>query len=221
MGGDYMPHKDEALGPFLQKLVAGLTGHETAFGTTTGQVGLLGDASDAWTLALTACQNAQTALDAAVIAKVQARATAAALVRAINAKAQVTTSATPEMKANIGLPVHDTAPSRAPAPSTRPLLVVDTSQRLQHKLTYRDESTPTSRAKPAGVREIEVWCKIGSPAPADASECKLVGTSSGKSLLVAYVGADAGKSAYYMARWKNAHAEFGPWSETVVATIGA
>ena len=41
------------------------------------------------------------------------------------------------------------------------------------------------------------------------------------SLLVPLRGADAGKPAHYMGRWKNAHAECGPWSETVMATIGA
>jgi hypothetical protein len=141
--------------------------------------------------------------------------------RAINAKVQATPLAPADIMITMGLPVHDTTRTRAAAPTTRPMLTVDTSERLQHKPTYRDEATPTSKAKPAGVREVEIWCKIGAPAPVDASECVLVGTSSKNSLLVPLRGADAGKPAHYMGRWKNAHGECGPWSETIIATIGA
>jgi hypothetical protein len=106
-------------------------------------------------------------------------------------------------------------------PTTKPVLLVDTSERLQHKITFRDEATPKSRAKPAGVSDIEIWCKIGAPAPADFNDCALVATSPKNGVVVTCKGADAGKPAHYMARWKSTRGEFGPWSETVVASIGA
>jgi hypothetical protein len=48
-----------------------------------------------------------------------------------------------------------------------------------------------------------------------------VGTSTKNSLVVVHKDTDAGKPAHYMGRWKNSHAECGPWSETVIASIGA
>ena len=221
MGTDFIPRKDEELGPFLQQFVTGATGHEVALGTTVGQVALVNDAHDDWTNALAACQAAQTALDAALVSKAAVRATATGLMRSINAKAQITTTATDVLKAAADLPLHDTTPTRAGTPSTFPVLVVDPLGRNEHKLSYRDHDTPLSRAKPPGVREIEIWCKVGSPEPADASQCVLIGTSSTSTLLHTHAGADAGKTAYYLARWKNAHGDCGPWSELASATIGA
>ena len=221
MGKDLIPRKDELLGPFLQQFVTGATGHEVALGTTVQQVGLVNDATDDWDNALAGCKSAQAALDAALATKAAVRATATGLVRGINAKAQITATATDALKAAAGLPVRDTTPSRAPVPSTFPVLVVDPLGRNEHKLTYRDHDTPQSRAKPPGVREIEIWCKVGSPEPADASQCALIGTSSTSSLRHTYAGADAGKTAYYLARWKTAHGDCGPWSEVASATIGA
>jgi hypothetical protein len=60
-----------------------------------------------------------------------------------------------------------------------------------------------------------------APAPVGPSDCQLIGTSSKNSLLITHKDADAGKPAHYIARWKNTRGETGPWSETVVATIGA
>ena len=59
------------------------------------------------------------------------------------------------------------------------------------------------------------------PPPADAGECRFVDTSSKTKLVVNYAGADAGKAVFYLARWKSSAGDFGPWSETVVATVGA
>jgi hypothetical protein len=221
MGQDFIPKQDNRLSPFLQTFLSGTLGHEVVMGITTGERTAINDGYEDWNGALAACQAAETAWSSALETKNQARAAVVALVRLANAKVQVKLPGSDALKTGAGLPSHDTTPTRAPAPSTRPVLEADTSQRLQHTLSYRDETTPLSRAKPAGVREIEVWCKIGSPAPADAGECALVGTSSTSSLVVTHKGADAGKPAHYLARWKNAHAECGPWSETVVATIGA
>jgi len=218
--GDYIPRQDDQLGPFLQTFLNGSQGHETALGITTGERDAIESATEDWLGALAAYQAAHAALASTLDGKNLARATVVGLVRLANAKVQVKLPGSDPLKTAAGLPSHDTTPTRAPAPSTRPVLVVNTSQRLEHKLTYRDETTPLSRAKPPGVREIEVWCKVGSPAPAGPGDCVLMGTSSTSSLRLTHKDADAGKTAYYLARWKNAHAECGPWSETVVATIG-
>ena len=44
----------------------------------------------------------------------------------------------------------------------------------------------------AGVREIEVWSKVGGPAPTDASQCQFVVAGSKNGLLLTYTGAQAG-----------------------------
>ena len=77
---------------------------------------------------------------------------------------------------------------------------MDTAQRLQHTLPFRNEGA-AGRAKPEGVRGCEVWCVTG-PGPAT------------------FDAADAGKTGHYFFHWVNTRYESGPWSATVAATIG-
>lgn len=221
MSDDIMPNADADLGPWGHKLLAGCTAHATALGLTPAEVTDLSDNLDDWDADYPAHLTAAAAAASACATKNSTRAALEAKVRAINTKIQANPAINADLKTELGLPVHDNIRTRAPVPTTRPLLVVDTSERLRHKITYRDESTPTTRAKPAGVREIEIWAKIGPPPPVDASECQLLGTSTKSSLVITHQGADAGKPVHYLGRWKNTRGEFGPWSETVVATIGA
>jgi hypothetical protein len=219
---DFIPFNDADFRALGHKMVTGGTGHEPALGITVGQLTTLNDALEDCDNASAAVTTAETAYNNAIVVRNAARAVAEPQMRTINRLVQAKLGATgDDLKTNMGLPLHDTTPSRAPAPTIKPVLMVDTSERLQHKITFRDETTPKSRAKPAGVSDIEIWCKIGAPAPADFNDCVLVITSPKNCVVVTCKGADAGKPAHYMARWKSTRGEFGPWSETVVASIGA
>jgi len=219
---DFIPQNDNAFRALGHKMVTGGTGHETVLGITVGDLTALNAALEDCDNASALVSTTETAYNNAIVARKAARAVAEPQMRAINRSVQAKLGATgDDLKTNMGLPLHDTTPSHAPAPTTKPLLLVDTSERLQHKITFHDEANLKSRAKPAGVSDIEIWCKIGAPAPADFNDCALVATSPKNGVVVTCKGADAGKPAHYMARWKSTRGEFGPWSETVVATIGA
>ena len=124
-------------------------------------------------------------------------------------------------RAALGITVPDTTPTPVGPPETRPVVSVDTSQRLQHTLSFADELTPTRTAKPAGVRGAQVWVKIGDPAPVDPSELTYLATDTRTPYVAACGGAGANKVAHYMLRWESTRGEPGPWSETGSATIGA
>jgi hypothetical protein len=66
-------------------------------------------------------------------------------------------------RAELRITVRDTSPTPAFAPSSRPLALVESGQRLTHQLRLVDESTPTRRARPAGVLGAEVWVKLVAP----------------------------------------------------------
>ena len=57
-----------------------------------------------------------------------------------------------------------TVPDKEPSPvgptTTRPVVTVDASQRLQYTLDFTDESTSTRQAKPAGVIGAEISVKV-------------------------------------------------------------
>ena len=128
---------------------------------------------------------------------------------------------TNEQRAALGITIPDPTRSRAPVPSTRPIVVIDSSKRLEHTLTIRDEESITSRSRPAGVSGAEVYCFINGTPPTDPSQCKLVAVAKKSRVKIKFNGSDAGKNAFFMIRWINSHDESGPWSETAAATIAA
>ncbi|MGF1453575.1 MAG: hypothetical protein ACFB21_16055 [Opitutales bacterium] len=72
---------------------------------------------------------------------------------------------------------------------------------------------------PKGVAGREVWVKVGSPAPADASELHFLGTDTRTPYLAEYHGEDANQIALDWLRWVNTRGEHGPRSECVEATV--
>ena len=221
MAETFIPTKEELLSNFLGTFVTNATGHEVAMGLTVLKVGEVTTAKEDWDGALAEYKAKAEALKGLLAAKDAAWDAAVALMREINNTVQSKAGVNPDLKANCGLPVYDDTPTRVAVPASRPVLGVDASQRLQHKISFRDADATDSRAKPEGVREIELWSKVGAPAPTDASQCQFVLAGSKNGLMVAYTGAQAGQPVHYMARWKNTRGEYGPWSETVIATIGA
>jgi len=107
----------------------------------------------------------------------------------------------------------------APAPTTRPVVTVDTSQRLQHTLHFFDETTPNSRAKPDGVKGAEIRRAVADAPVNDPEQMDFLALDSATPYVAQYTAAEAGKTASYIIRWVNRRDEPGPWSQTVSATI--
>lgn len=114
-------------------------------------------------------------------------------------------------------------------PSTRPLVRVDTSQRLLHTLRFSDESTPTRRRKPHGVLGAEVWVALAAPhdppplltfaGENPAGAFRFLSVNARGTLQTDFTTAEAGQTAYYALRWLNTRGETGPWSEVAAATV--
>jgi len=87
---------------------------------------------------------------------------------------QASTTITDAQRAAMGITVRDVVATHAAGTgqATRPVGVVDTSQRLRHEIRFTDETTPTRRAKPKGIMGCEIWvifAAIGKPAPTDGA----------------------------------------------------
>jgi hypothetical protein len=149
------------------------------------------------------------------------RTTLEALIRALVRRLQASSSVSDAEREALGITVPDLGAAAAASPSTRPICQIDTSQRLRHTIDFTDESTPTRKAKPAGVMGAEIWVKIGPTPPVDPSELTFLAVDTRTPYTTDFDGADGGKQAHYMLRWVNTRGETGPWSETATATIGA
>ena len=119
-------------------------------------------------------------------------------------------------RAALGIPATS---AKAPSKATRPVVRVDTSQRLQHTLHWTDESTLDNKRKPVGAMGNEIWVKLDGPPPVDESECSFLTLDASTPYLKTYSGAEAGKMAHYLSRWRMTDGTTSAWATTVSATI--
>jgi hypothetical protein len=216
---DYIPDPDPAFDAWQANFVSVVSGDLAGYGLVAGDLTPVTTAQTAWEASFPAHVTAQAAAQSARQTKDFDRASFEEVVRALVRRIQATASVTNTAKAAAGITVRDSEPTPSGPPATAPVGQVDTSQRLAHTVHFADSATPTSRAKPAGVRGCEIWMKVGPPAPVDPSELSFVTLDTRTPHLVTFDGADAGKPVTYWLRWVSTRGEVGPWSAAVSATV--
>lgn len=221
MANDYIPADDLGLLAFAQTFSNNLALTWEDLGLTQAEQTQM---ASTFTAFQTIMNTLAAAKNAATIARQQKDATRQDLVNLIRSYARQLQARTDQSDAQLlayGLRIRDTTPTRVAAPTSQPVLFVDTSQRLKHSVAFRDALTPLSTAKPAGVLGCEIYRKVGGTAPGDLSECQFLGLDSASPFDVPYGSASGGQTAYYLARWANRNGEVGPTSDLISATVVA
>ena len=222
---DYLPGSDTGLQAWVENFDVYATAHAADLGLVPPQVLPVTAARTDFDAKMTANFAAQQAAQAARQAKEDSRDALESAIRELVRQLQASPDVDDTERAALGITVPDTTPTTPMGGiETRPVGVVDTSQRLRHEIRFTDESTPTSRAKPAGVIGCEIWVKIatdGEGPPSGPDELSFVGLDTATPYTVEYDGENGGKTAHYMLRWVRGSDQKGPWSETISATITA
>jgi len=216
---DYIPTSDAEFSAWLQNFISAVSGNPATFGLVAADVGLLENAASVFDTTRAANDTAQSAAQAARSQKDAGRTTAEELVRSFVGRIQAHPGVTDANRSLLGITVRSGTRTAVGAPTSRPVGTIDTSQRLQHTVSFVDELTPNSRAKPDGASGCEIWVKVDGPPPADPSELRYLATDTRTPYVAGYDGAQGGKTAHYMLRWVSTRGETGPWSQTVSATI--
>jgi len=163
---------------------------------------------------------AQASAQAATAAKANERATYVALLRSFSQQIQQRSGITDAQRGGLGITIPDTIPSPVPVPTTAPVLNIVTSERLRHVV----EASKTALeggglGKPDGVRGVQLWRKIGDPAPVDESDLEFVSEFTRTRMTLDYQMTQGGETVYYQARWVGTRGDTGPWGELVSATV--
>ena len=216
---DNIPAPDPAFNNWQGTLLAYITAHRAALGVSTGDLTALTAGQTDWTAAYATHQATQAQALSDRQAKDDARAAYVTLIRATVGQMQKNPAVTDTQRQAMSLTVPDTTRTPAGVPASRPLVKIDTSERLRHTLTFTDEATPTSRAKPAGVAACEVWLLTGTTAPAGPDAMHLQAVDKSSPYIMEFDSTDAGKTAWWALRWVNTKGDHGPWSATVSGTI--
>ena len=216
---DYIPQGDAPFDTWQDNFVAKVGASPVDYGLVAGDMIPVTAAQTAWQTDYPAHVSAQAAAEAAAATKTNSRNSFVAAIRVVVNKIQGAGVASDGDKENAGIRVRDTTRTPVNAPTTRPVGQIDTGQRFKHTVSFRDELTPTSIAKPGGVRACQLFVKIGGAAPVDASECTYIATDTKSPYTYTFEGEDANQIAHWMLRWESTRGETGPWSETISATI--
>ena len=218
---DYIPASDAEFNAWQANFVTYANANLAALGLVAADLTPIVTAQPVWTGSLTAHVAAQANAQSKRAAKDDNRTALETLIRALVRRLQASPAVNDAERQSLGINVRDTTPTTAGAPSSRPVVKVDSSQRMRHVIAFADAATPTRTAKPAGVMGAEIWVKIGDPVPTDPGQCMFLALDSRTPYTADYTGADGGKTAHYMLRWVSTNGDKGPWSETASATIGA
>jgi len=218
---DYIPAADAALENWQQNFVSVLDINLELLGLVPADIASIVSAQAAWTGAYSAHITTQNAARGATQSKDTARDALEEAIRPFVQRLQTSPLLTDALRAAMGITVPDPVRTPAAQPTSRPIVSVDTSERLRHAVTFFDSSTPTSRAKPEGVMGAEIWLSTGPTPPESLSELRFVALATRSPHVIEHMAASAGASAHYWVRWVSTRGETGPWSEAVSATVGA
>lgn len=217
---DYIPQNDAEFNLWQANMVEIIASNLENWVISTDDFNSLTGLQERWTIAFAKASNKQNRTSADVQAKDDARKSYEKNLRAFVAQWLANNSkVTNSDRERMGLTVKSGTRTPIPVPTTLPVGTIDFSVRLQHTISFSDEATPRSKAKPAGVHGCEIWMKIDGPAPIDVSELSYVGTDTSSPYTVNFEGKHAGKTVYYWLRWVNTRGEHGPWSATVSAMV--
>lgn len=151
------------------------------------------------------------------------KATMLELLRPVAMRIRDDMGVAPEDKVLIGLRLPD-APSPVPAPATVPVLAINGPEPLVHAVRFHDVNTPETAAKPDGAEGLQLFCATVAPGaaePAGPEAARFIGLVTSQRYSLSYPSSDAGKTAWYWARWYNRKGQPGPWSAPVSRTVAA
>jgi len=206
---------DSALIDVATQVITAMTPDPTIYFSTAAVVTALTATKTEFTTDVAAHVAAQAAARAATTTKQTQREVLEAAIRSIRniAKAGGTKEAA---MADLGIP---SGGSVAPPNATVPAGSVNTSERLRHTLSWTDAAALDNKRKPRGTMGCEIWLKLGGTPPIDEHECIFLTLDAYTPYLAEYGGADAGKMAHYMLRWRLRDGSVSAWGETISATI--
>ena len=219
---DYIPHNDAEFNLWQTNLIEIVNANLNNWGIPADDFAALVAKQTIWNTAFAKASNKQNRTSADVQEKTDARDAYEKDQRSFIAQWLANnTKVSNSDRERMGLTVKSGTRTPVPAPVTLPVGNIDFSTRLQHTISYYDQSTPRSKAKPAGVHGCEIWMKIDGASPVDASELSYVATDTSSPYTVNFEGKYAGKIVYYWLRWVNTHGERGPWSSTISAMVAS
>lgn len=220
MAGNYIPTTDSGLNDWAINFSALLTASPTTYGQVAAVAVAVASVQDAYTAAYAMAIDPSTRTPVTVNAKDDARINFLAVVQPIAVQISLNAGVLSADKIAIGVNPRTTGRTPIPTPNTSPVLSVANGEVLQQIVRYRDETaSPTSKAKAAGAVQIQIFAMVSATPITDQNAIAFYGVATKSPNIVMWDSGDAGKKAYYAARWVTRTGKVGPWSAIVSLTV--
>lgn len=125
-------------------------------------------------------------------------------------------------KIALGLTIVKTIPTPIPAPVSYPVIDNITTQAGQGTFRFRDSILTTTKQKPFGTINCQIYINMATPPAnpaADPSLSDYVDVVTKSPFILSFAGADAGKTARLWGRWQTRKGLVGPFGPPVDFTV--
>lgn len=220
MAKSYIPSADGNYDAWASNFQAVILANPAVYGLQTADAAAIASEYNAWNAAYALLLSPATKTTPNVAAKDVQKASSLILFRAYAQIIGSNAGVSAQAKAAAGLTVRATGRAPIPAPGTAPILGFIGATPGVHTLKYADTATPTTKAKPFGAIQLELWSDVGATPPVGGpAGCSFIGLFTKSPFAVNYQASQAGQTAYYYARWTSRRGLVGPWSALLTATI--
>ena len=213
----YIPAPDADLDNWANNFATLLTADPVQYGEDAASALVVQTAYDSWSAAYQLAIDPSTRTPATVADKDAERVSLEATVRPVALRINARSSVTNIQRAALGITIRKTTKTPVPPPTTAPVVTLRSQIPGLAEVQIRDETTPTSKAKPLGVIGVDIHVHVGATPPASADAAPLAKTTGKTPNTLAFTGEQSGQNAYVYARWTTRSgpggtAQKGPWS---------
>lgn len=219
MSTPYIPAQDGQLDTWAQNFSATIAANPATYGLAAADATTITAAYTSYHAAYILLTSPATKTPTNVAAKDVAKAASLIVFRTYAQIVQNNAGVTNSAKAAAGLTVRSTARTPIPAPTTTPIVAFVSGQPGTSNLGYADAASPTTKAKPFGAIQMELWYDVpatGSPSLANAT---FAGLETKSPFAFATPSGATGKTIGVWGRWTTRRGLTGPWS-SVLSIIG-
>ncbi|TVQ55666.1 MAG: hypothetical protein EA377_03090 [Phycisphaerales bacterium] len=217
--GDYIPTTDAGFNAWLTVFSSKISQDPGKYGLNEQDAQIIASLQQQFNGLFIKCQDNETRSPGLIIQKDAVRASAKGTCRVYAQQIKANQGVDSQAKLQLGVHVNDPTKTPIPAPDSAPMLTIQAAFSGEHIIRYVDENTPTKRAKPANVTQLELFVHVGPTPIVNWQDAKSVGVFTKNPIKYSFSPEKAGQCATYFARWRTARGLDGPMSLPVAMLI--
>lgn len=221
MSESYIPANDKDALEWMQAFSGGISQNFALYQLTQADAEGIAAAVQSFAEAYDILKFPQQRNKVTVAAKDDARTAAEQICRQFAIQIKFNAAIGDPAKIDIGVRPVNSNRDPIPPPSSSPMLSIFGAGYATHTVRFVDSTTPDSRQKPYGVRQLQLFVHVGDEPLTIPEQAKFHGLYTRSPIGIAFDADDVGKQASYVARWCTMKGEVGPWSSPVHMSIAA